>query len=80
MVTSYCVKQKKQTECVSGGERIVTAKSGLLMMKCKCTQRGTTKTKFIKGQAGGGEMAREAVSFLIRKGLPYMAKKRCRNG
>lgn len=33
------------------------------------------ETIFIKGQEGGGEMAGEAVDFLIRKGLPYMAKK-----
>ena len=44
-------------------------------VKCKCAECGITKTKFIKGQAGGGEMALEALGFLIRKGLPYMAKK-----
>lgn len=67
MTTSYCVKQKKQTECVSGSEEIVTAKKGRLMMKCKCAECGIKKAKFIKGQAGGGEMAGEAVGFLIKK-------------
>ena len=33
MTTSYCVKQKKRTECVSGSEKIVTAKTGRKMMK-----------------------------------------------
>ena len=70
------MKQKKQIECVSRSEKIVTAKNGRLMMKCKCVERGRTKTKFIKGQAGGGELAGEALGFFkIRKGLPYMAKK-----
>lgn len=34
MVKSYCVKQKKQTECVPGSERYDRTKSGLLMLKC----------------------------------------------
>ena len=58
-----------------GSEKIITAKNGRLMMKCKCAECGITKTKFIKGQVGGGEMAGEALGFFIRKGLPYMAKK-----
>ena len=37
-------------------------------------ERGITKTKFIKGQTGGGWMAGEAVGFLIKNALPYMAK------
>ena len=36
-------------------------------MKCKCAECGITKTKFIKGQAGGGEMAGEAVGFFKKK-------------
>ena len=44
-------------------------------MKCKCAECGITKTKLIKGQAVGGEMAEEAIGFLIRRGLKYMAKK-----
>ena len=53
MMKSYCVKQKKQTECVSGSETTVRAKNGRLMMKCKCAECGITKTKFIRGQTGG---------------------------
>ena len=33
---SYCVKQKKVTECVPGSERYEKAKNGRLMLKCKC--------------------------------------------
>ena len=54
MVKSYCVKQKKQTECVPGSERYVKAKNGRTMMKCTCAECGITKTKFIKSQSTGG--------------------------
>ena len=33
---SYCVKQRKQTECVSGSEQYVKTKNGRNAMKCKC--------------------------------------------
>lgn len=56
---------EKQTECVSGSEKIVTAKNGRKMMKCESAECGITKTKFIKGQPWAGEMAGEAVGFLI---------------
>ena len=50
MVKSYCVKQKKQTECVPGSEHYVKAKNGRTMMKCTCAECGITKTKFVKNQ------------------------------
>ena len=50
---SYCVKQKKVTECVPGSERYEKAKNGRLMLKCKCSECGITKTKFVKqGETG----------------------------
>ena len=53
MVKSYCVKQKKkQTECVSGSEKYVKAKNGRIMLKCKCSECGITKTKFVKHTQG----------------------------
>ena len=57
MVKSYCVKQKKQTECIQGSEKYVKAKNGRLMMKCTCAEYGITKTRFVSGQKktkGGG--------------------------
>ena len=48
MVKSYCVKQKKQTECVTGSERFERAKNGRLMLKCICLECGIMKTKFVK--------------------------------
>ena len=51
---SYCVKQKKQTECVPGSEIYAMARNGRRMMKCKCTECGITKTRFVKSTAGKG--------------------------
>ena len=44
---SYCVKQKKVTECVepSGYKK---TKNGRLMFFCTCAECGITKTKFVK--------------------------------
>ena len=44
---SYCVKQKKQTECVPGSERVTVAKNGSHILKCTCSECGMTKTSFI---------------------------------
>ena len=49
---SYCVNQKKQTECVLGSERYVKAKNGRTMMKWKCPECGATKTRFVKSTKG----------------------------
>ena len=49
---SYCVKQKKQTECLPGSEQYKKSKNGRLMMQCKCAECGITKTKFVKSQKG----------------------------
>jgi len=45
---SYCVKERKMTECISSSEVIVKLKNGRSMMKCICQECGITKTKFIK--------------------------------
>ena len=59
MVKSYCVKQKKQTECVPGSERYVKTKNGRTMMKCTCAECGITKVKFVKSQATGSGIRRK---------------------
>ena len=53
MVKSYCVKQKKQTECIPGSEKFVKTKNGILMMKCKCVECGITKTRFVSNKQTG---------------------------
>ena len=46
---SYCVKQKKVTECVEpSGYK--TTKNGRLMFFCTCAECGIKKTKFVKKQ------------------------------
>ena len=51
MTKSYCVKQKKQTECIEpSGYK--TAKNGRLMHFCTCAECGITKTKFVKQSKG----------------------------
>ena len=52
---SYCVKQKKVTDCVSGSERQELAKNGRMMLKCVCAECGITKTKFISSKGASRE-------------------------
>jgi len=58
MVKSYCVKQKKQTECVPGSEKYVKAKNGRTTMKCTCAECGITKTKFVNNTQSGGNITK----------------------
>ena len=51
---TYCVKQRKRTECVPGSETYAMARNGRRMMKCKCAECGITKTRFVKGTTGKG--------------------------
>ena len=77
---SYCVKQKKVTECVLGSEHYAKAKDERTMMKCTCTECGITKTKFVK-QTGGrlfeahdlGRYLAEQVAR-VSKNLNYVAR------
>ena len=46
---SYCVKQRRQTDCVQGSEQYVKTKNGRNAMKCKCAECGITKFRFVKG-------------------------------
>ena len=54
MVKSYCVKQKKKTECIPGSEKYVQTKNGKLMMKCICAECKIVKTRFMKQTSGRG--------------------------
>ena len=62
MVKSYCVKQRKQTECIqpSGYKK---AKNGRLMFFCTCAECGITKTKFVKQNQGNGLARRRGRAF-----------------
>ena len=47
MVKSYCLRQRKQTECVPRSEKIIRAKNGRLMMECVCSECGLVKARFV---------------------------------
>ena len=48
---SYCVKQKKFTECMEP-RGYKKSKNGKLMFYCKCTECGIIKYKFVKTSDG----------------------------
>ena len=63
---SYCVKQKKQTECQPGSEQYVVTKNGRNAMKCKCSECEITKFRFIKGTA-----AKKGKGLLLGRNTPF---------
>ena len=67
---SYCVKQRKMTNCVAGSEQYVKTKNGRNAMKCKCVECGITKFRFISK----AEMQGSGFDELIVKGLASGAK------
>ena len=64
---SYCVKQRKQTDCVPGSEQYVKTKNGRNAMKCKCAECGITKFRFVKG----GAKAKIGIGLLLGKRSPF---------
>ena len=73
---SYCVKQRKQTECLPGSETYAMARNGHRMMKCKCAECGITKTRFVKGTTGKGTKTRsvkgtKGKGLLLGKNSPF---------
>ena len=66
---SYCVKQRKQTDCVPGSEQYVKNKNGRNAMNCKCVECGITKFRFVKGSAKGG--AKQGKGLLLGKRSPF---------
>ena len=67
---SYCVKQRKMTNCVAGSEQYVKTKNGRNAMKCQCIECGITKFRFISKT----EMQGSGFDELIVKGLASGAK------
>ena len=73
---SYCVKQRKMTNCVSGSEQYVKAKNGRNAMKCKCSECGITKFRFVKGSNTGSAKAKpraktKGKGLLFGKNSPF---------
>ena len=67
---SYCVKQRKMTNCVVGSEQYVITKNGRNAMKCICSECGITKFRFISK----AEIQGLGFDELIVKGLALGAK------
>ena len=67
---SYCVKQRKQTDCVPGSEQYVKTKNGRNAMKCQCVECGITKFRFLSKN----EIQGSGFDELIVKGLASGAK------
>ena len=67
---SYCVKQRKMTNCVAGSEQYVKTKNNRNALKCKCSECGITKFRFISK----AEMQGSGFDELIVKGLASGAK------
>ena len=63
---SYCVKQKKQTECVPGSKQYVVTKNGRNAMKCKCSECGIIKFRFVKGTTG-----KKGKGLLLGRNIPF---------
>ena len=67
---SYCVRQRKMTECVPNSETFVITKNGRNAMRCICAECGITKFRFISK----AEMQGSGFDELIVKGLAAGAK------
>ena len=67
---SYCVKERKMTECKSGSEQIVQTKNGRYALKCICSNCGITKFRFLSN----AEIKGSGFDELIVKGLAAGAK------
>ena len=67
---SYCVKQRKMTNCVAGSEQYVVTKNGRNAMKCQCAECGITKFRFLSK----AEIQGSGFDELIVKGLASGAK------
>ena len=70
---SYCVKQKKRTECVQGSEQYVKTKNGKNAMKCKCAECCITKFRFIKGATTRAKTtkAKKGKGLLLGRNSPF---------
>ena len=68
---SYCVKQKKQTECVQGSEQYVKTRNGRNAMKCKCAECGITKFRFVKGTTTRVKTAKKGKGLLLGRNSPF---------
>ena len=77
---SYCVKQKKVSDCVPNFERYMKAKNGRLMLKCTCAECAITKTKFVKNNQLGGDIFSDIANISKQTKDIWKAKRRALTG
>ena len=68
---SYCVKQRKQTECQPGSEQYVKTKNSRNALKGKCSECGITKFRFIKGATTRAKTAKKGKGLLLGRNSPF---------
>ena len=75
LAKSYCVKQKKFTECIDP-KGYKKSMNGKLMFYCKCKECGIMKYKFVKKSSGGSldEAILETMGKLGKVGLSQAIK------
>ena len=66
---TFCVKQRKMTDCVPGSEQYVKTKNGRNAMKCKCSECGITKFRFVKGSSS--TKTKKGKGLLLGKNSPF---------
>ena len=71
---SYCVRQRKKTQCVPGSETYVMTKNGTPGMRCICSECNSTKFKFLSKKEMKGSAYGAGFDELIVKGLASGAK------
>ena len=71
---SYCVRQRKKTQCVPGSETYVMTKNGRPGMRCICSECNSTKFKFLSKKEMKGSAYGAGCDELIVKGLASGAK------
>ena len=74
---TYCVRQRKMTDCVPGSEQYVVTKNGRNAMKCKCAECGITKFRFVSNTQGSGLVS--ATKDLRKKASNYLMSENTRN-
>ena len=67
---SYCVRERKMTNCVAGSEQYVKTKNNRYGIKCICSECGAKKFRFISKN----QMMGSGFDELIVKGLSSGAK------
>lgn len=64
--------ETEKTECTPGSEKIVTAKNGRKMIKCKCAECRITKVKFVKSNQTGGSYLTDSLMKASKKMIKFI--------